>query len=153
MSRAKYTADQLRPFLQQNTRGVSQGDIWSLPSGELVMVGELRGNGTAELEPLGVQRRELDKAVEQFRKFAGVEADRVMKFPAKALQGPAWKLGDLCGVLYEALIEEDGKVSKQLFFHPFKKSARPTFAVLNNGRTLATLGGGFQVTERGIVDD
>jgi hypothetical protein len=91
--------------------------------------------------------------VRDFEKFAGTAADRVLRFPAKALQGPAWKLGDLCGVLYEAVIEEGGKVEKQLFFHPFKKAARPTLAVLNNGHTLATLGGGFRVTERGIVDD
>lgn len=149
----RYTTDQLRPFLQQDERGISENDIWSLPSGELVLIGKVRRDGSAEMEPLGALRRELDKTVRDYQKFAGVEADRVMRFPAKALQGPAWKLGDLCGVLYEALIEENGEVSKQLFFHPFKKSARPTFAVMNNGRTLATLGGAFQVTERGIVDD
>jgi hypothetical protein len=140
----------MRPVMQQDPRGMSAGDIWRLPDGRLVDVVKINGDGTAAVEPLGVEMRGVDKAARDYAAFAGKPADRIQRFPAKTLSGTAWKLGTMRGVLYEADLEGEGKT---LFFHPFKKSARPTLAVLHNGRTLATLGGAFRVTERGIVDE
>lgn len=145
--RPSYQESEVKPVVQQKRGCYSVGDIIELPGAELAQIVSIDRKG-ARLEPIGITRGALDKSLKDYGNFAGKPADRVLKFPAQCLKGTGWKLGTLCGVLYEADLDE----GKTLFYHPFKKRARPTLAVLNNGRTLATLGGAFRVTERGIVD-
>lgn len=141
-------ASELRIVTQRDRRGISLGDIVE-HQGELGEVIKLNAR-TREVTArrLKVSAVELDKAAQASADFAGKPPDRLTKYPAKKIAGAAWALGQLVGVMYEADTDE----GKQTFFHRFKKSARPTLAVTHNGHTLVTLGGAFQVTERGIVD-
>lgn len=92
--------------------------------------------------------RKMMAGVELFQEFTGHEAthyDRVT-LPDMSV---CVQIGALDGIAYET--KRDGKVQK--YFHQFKKSARPVFAVTHDGRALVIVGGRFRFTERGIVDE
>jgi len=61
----------------------------------------------------------------------------------------ALKIGQCDGVLYTTV--RDGKTER--YIHKFKKSSRPLLAVSFDGRQLIMLGGAYQFTDRGIVDN
>lgn len=91
--------------------------------------------------------RKMKKGVELFEAFTGHEAthyDRVT-LPDMSV---CVQIGALDGIAYET--KRDGKTQK--YFHKFKKSARPVFAVTADGKALVIVGGQFRFTERGIVD-
>lgn len=140
----------LRQLTQANPRGVSVGDLVQLGN-QVAMVERLDPAGRRVLvEPLDISVSELDKAEKDYRHFHGKAPSHLTVHQALQLSGPAWELGKLRAVLYEA----DTEQGSRLYWHPFKKSARPTLAAMRrNGRNLVTLGGAFQVTTRGIVDD
>ena len=94
----------------------------------------------------GAERKML-AGVELFEAFTGHAAthyDRVT-LPDMSV---CVKIGELDGIAYETT--RDGK--KQKYFHQFKKSARPIFAVTHDGAAVVIVGGRFKFTERGIVD-
>lgn len=91
--------------------------------------------------------RKMKTGVELFEAFTGHEAthyDRV-NLPDMSV---CVQIGELDGIAYETV--RDGK--RQKYFHKFKKSARPVFAVTHDGGALVIVGGRFRFTERGIVD-
>lgn len=91
--------------------------------------------------------RKMQHGVELFEAFTGHEAthyDRVT-LPDMSV---CVQIGELDGIAYETV--RDGK--RQKYFHQFKKSARPVFAVTHDGGALVIVGGRFRFTERGIVD-
>lgn len=91
--------------------------------------------------------RKMKSGVELFESFTGHAAthyDRVT-LPDMSV---CVQIGELDGIAYETT--RDGK--KQKYFHQFKKSARPIFAVTHDGEAVVIVGGRFRFTERGIVD-
>ena len=57
-------------------------------------------------------------------------------------------VGYLDAVMYETV--RDGKTEK--YIHRFKKQARPLLCSSYDGTQLLILGGGYDFTDRGIVD-
>lgn len=57
-------------------------------------------------------------------------------------------IGELDGLLYTT--ERDSK--QESYIHRFKVNARPLLCVTPDGKTIVTLGGAFEFTERGFVD-
>lgn len=81
--------------------------------------------------------------------FTGMEPRQLDVLHAPKQHDVYYKLGTLLAVEYECV--KDGK--RLSFRHPFKKKARPALAVSPDGQQLGILGGEFQVTDHGIVDD
>lgn len=98
--------------------------------------------------PSSVLKERIAEAARLRRDFTGHDSDRVEKaefsVPSVALQ-----IGECDGIMYTTV--RDGVTEKYL--HKFKKKSRPTLAVSHDGKTLVLLGGAFQFTDRGIVDD
>lgn len=65
-----------------------------------------------------------------------------------AQHGTLVELGMLEGVVYTAL----ENMQEKKFIHQFKKGARPTLAVSDDGLQLYILDGKYEVSYRGIVD-
>jgi hypothetical protein len=60
----------------------------------------------------------------------------------------AFKIGDCDGILYTTV--RDGVTES--YIHKFKKKSRPVLASSFDGKQLLILAGGYEFTERGIVD-
>lgn len=58
-------------------------------------------------------------------------------------------IGELDGVLYTTV--RDGKREK--YIHRFRKNSRPLLVSAHDGKSLHILGGEYEMTERGIVDN
>lgn len=56
-----------------------------------------------------------------------------------------YELGNLVGVIYE--------LNGEKYIHQFKKASQPVLASSHDGKQLYILGGGYEVTERGIEDN
>lgn len=137
-------------YAQADERGVSEGDIINLPGGRVAAVESLnrkKGQVTARILPS--DKKTLDAIIKRWFNFTGHAPDRLEVVPAPKRHSAVYQLGQLRAVEYECV--KDGKL--MAFRHQFKKSARPALAVTPDGQQLVILGGGFQVTERGIVDD
>ena len=55
-----------------------------------------------------------------------------------------YELGDLVGVIYN--------LNGQKYIHTFKQASQPVLASSHDGKQLYILGGGYKITERGIID-
>lgn len=58
-------------------------------------------------------------------------------------------IGKCLGIIYETV--RDGK--REAYKHEFKRSAQPRLAVSSNGKQLMLIGGHYQFTNAGIVDN
>lgn len=87
-------------------------------------------------------------ANKRFKKFRGHEADYMdsHNLPDNTYFA---EIGTLDGVLYTT--ERDGEIEH--YQHDFKKSARPILAASHDGKELRVIGGDFEFTELGIVDN
>ena len=103
------------------------------------------------LRTAGVRRRNpatLDSAAKLLEQFSGHMPGEVLKVK----QAPIKKglvIGTLDGVPYTTV--RDGKTLHYL--HEFKEHARPLLIASSDGRRLGIVGGRFQFTAAGIVDD
>lgn len=88
----------------------------------------------------------MKEAIERFREFTGYDPQQYDVF--EITPDVALKIGELDGVLYTTI--RDGK--QESYIHKFKKKSRPLLAVSYDGTQLYILGGGYEFTERGIVD-
>lgn len=88
------------------------------------------------------------RAIDAYREFTGHEPDTELIIPIEDGDIPAYALGKLEGVAYEAT--RDGKTEK--YFHEFGRKARPLLAVKDDGKQLFIAGGAYEVTDRGIED-
>lgn len=140
-------ADDLQLLTQRNRRGVSRGDLIKLPGGRVGIVQKIDAKSRrVHARPTRHTLAGVDKAVRAFREFSGHEPDAMVTAPVPRIEGPLWHLGDLEGVIYETT--RDGRREKYL--HKFRGNDRPALAVTFDGQQLVILGGGYQVTDRGI---
>lgn len=95
-----------------------------------------------------VPESNLLKAKDLYRDFSGHEPDIIesieIDWPKTGLT-----VGECDGVLYSTV--RDGVREK--YVHQFKKSARPLLVASHDGEKLALIGGNFNFTDRGIVDN
>lgn len=86
-------------------------------------------------------------AVDLYEQFTGMKPEGIR--PVRlVVPKVGLVIGECAGVLYDTV--RDG-VPEQ-YIHKFRKSSRPLLVASSDGKTLLILGGGFQFTERGIVD-
>lgn len=89
-------------------------------------------------------REDLDRAARLYRNFHERPARRIRLVPLRAPR-VAMQIGRLDAVLYSS---DHGVRYK----HAFRGRSRPYLVASHDGRTLAIVGGRFQMTARGIVD-
>lgn len=92
---------------------------------------------------------DLKRAARLYEDFTGHEAEIVAKVKKPVYPDAVLVVGDCDGILYTTV--RDGKVER--YIHEFRQKSRPLFCVSPDGKTLLLLGGAFQFTDRGIVDD
>lgn len=90
----------------------------------------------------------LNQAASLFEEFTGHDAEYVdiVNVP---VMNTGLTIGKCDGILYTTI--RDGEVEE--YIHRFKKSARPALVASHDGEQLALIGGNFNFTERGIVDN
>ena len=142
-------AESVRFYTQLDERGVSVGDILITAGDKLAQVTSIdRRAETVKARELPGDRKTLDAIIKRWFNFTGQAPDSLEVIPAPREYPAYYALGKMLSVEYECV--KDGKTMR--FRHDFKKTARPALAVSPDGQQLRILGGGFQVTERGIVD-
>jgi hypothetical protein len=87
-------------------------------------------------------------AKELYRDFTGHEPDEIVKIPVQFMK-TGLTVGECDGLLYTTVRDD----VKESYIHKFKKSARPLLVASHDGAQLALIGGNFNFTERGIVDN
>lgn len=94
------------------------------------------------------EKEQFARASQLFADFSGHDASpwaRVrIEVPKVALV-----VGRCDGVLYTTM--RDGRIEK--YIHRFKAKVAPALCASPDGRQLFLVGGSFEFTERGIVDD
>lgn len=144
----RIAARDIKPVSQQNRRGVSVGDLLELRNGAIGVVRKLDLKARAVFaEPVAATREGVDKAFKAFSAFNGKAPTRTAIVKAPKLSGSLWSLGHVTFIGYEA--KHRGK--RISLVHHFNPNARPHLASSHDGRTLVILGGGFRVSDRGIV--
>ena len=139
-------AEGLELLTQSNRRGVSIGDLVAMPSGKVGVIQRIdKRTRTVRAQVIASTRAGVDKAVNAFRDFSGHEPSTIVIADTPKVGGPLWMLGELEGVIYNAV--RDGR--RERYLHKFRKD-RPALAVSFDGQQLVILGGGYQVTDRGI---
>lgn len=83
-----------------------------------------------------------------FEDFTGHKATSYTKHKKNNVD-VALEFGKCTGIMYETI--RDGK--KEYYCHEFKKSARPALAASYDGKQLLLVGGNYNFTNRGIVDN
>lgn len=89
----------------------------------------------------------IKEAKERFKEFTGHEPEFVDEYKL-TLPDVGFLIGSCDGVLYTTV--RDG--IQESYIHKFKKSSRPLLVSSFDGRSIHILGGGYEFTERGIVD-
>lgn len=90
----------------------------------------------------------LNAAARLYEEFTGHSPEFIDRVSVPDVD-TALVIGDCDGVLYSTV--RDGK--QERYIHEFKHQARPLLCCASDGQSLLLLGGGFQFTDRGIVDD
>ena len=75
--------------------------------------------------------------------------ERIGRDKIKVIPDVLIGIGEVDGIMYSTV--RDGVLEK--YVHRFAKKARPLFAVSHDGKQLFMLGGAYNFTERGIVDE
>ncbi len=107
-------------------------------------------NPTPKAEFRNTERatRELEQAMDLYRRFSGHEPEIVGSTKRPTLPNTGIIIGDLEGVAYETV--RDG--IKEKYFHRFDKKSRPLLCSSFDGSLIFILGGEYNFTEDGIVD-
>lgn len=90
---------------------------------------------------------QVTAAIDLFKDFRGNDPEFIDTLKVNWPQ-VAFVVGYLDGVLYTTV--RDSK--EESYIHKFKKKSRPLLASSHDGKQLIILGGGYDFTERGIVD-
>jgi hypothetical protein len=93
--------------------------------------------------------KEYERAKTLFRSFSGEEPQPFLHAPKPVVPNVGLLVGTCDGILYTT--RRDGKIER--YIHKFRASDKPLFVVSPDGKQLILLGGRFQFTERGIVDN
>lgn len=96
---------------------------------------------------MGPTRGEVLDAQKLYEDFSGHKAAHGQKVKVNVPRA-GMVVGDLDGVLYTTV--RDGQTER--YVHKFRKSSKPVLVAGSNGRSLHVLGGRYEFTERGIVD-
>jgi hypothetical protein len=92
-------------------------------------------------------RDEAAQAAQALENFTGHPA-KLRRARAPKVGAAGWVLGKLASVSYIAT--RDGETAE--YVHKFRQRSRPQLLSTSDGSQLLILGGGYSVTERGIVD-
>lgn len=92
---------------------------------------------------------EVLRAADLYERFTGHDADESLRVKVPAPMKTGVAIGDCDGILYTTV--RDGKVEK--YIHKFRAADKPLFVVSPDGKQIALIGGRYEFTERGIVDD
>jgi len=94
-------------------------------------------------------RTQIEKARDLYERFSGHDAVELGRVKIPPLPAVGVAIGEVDGILYSTI--RDGVLEK--YIHKFRKSDRPLFVVAPDGKVLYLLGGNYNFTERGIVDE
>ena len=94
-------------------------------------------------------RTQIEKARDLYERFSGHDAVELGSVKIPPLPAVGVAIGEVDGILYSTI--RDGVLEK--YIHKFRKADRPLFVVSPDGRVLYLLGGNYNFTERGIVDE
>jgi len=90
----------------------------------------------------------LEKASQVYERFTGHEAGRAGKVKIEPIDVGA-QIGYVEGIAYDTV--RDGVPEK--YFHKFKKRSRPMLIASHDGQQIQLVGGDYEFTECGIVDN
>jgi hypothetical protein len=93
--------------------------------------------------------KDIEAAKRLYHKFTGHDAEEIGTIDKPPIPGVLVAIGTVDGILYTTV--RDGVTEK--YVHRFKSSSRPLFAVSPDGKSLFMIGGSYNFTERGIVDE
>ena len=93
-------------------------------------------------------REAIRKAADLYERFSGHDAEVIGKVRVSQMPKVGVAIGTLDGVLYTTV--RDGVTEK--YIHKFKAKDKPLLVVSPDGRHMFIVGGGYDFTERGIVD-
>lgn len=94
-------------------------------------------------------RVQIKEAAQLYADFSGHEPEIIGELDKPVIPDVLIGIGEVDGILYSTV--RDGVLEK--YVHRFAKKARPLFAVSHDGKQLFMLGGAYNFTERGIVDE
>jgi len=94
-----------------------------------------------------VKKTQVGQGMKLFSDFTGSKG-KLVTVSKPDMPNVALVVGYLDAVMYETI--RDGKPEK--YIHKFKKKSRPLLASSYDGKQLLVLGGGYDFTDRGIVD-
>lgn len=94
-------------------------------------------------------RAQLNRAVDLYENFTGHRGEHIATIRVPDVPKVVAVVGEVEGIIYNTT--RDGNFER--YIHEFKKSARPVLAVTPDGKQLLLIGGDFEFTERGIVDN
>jgi hypothetical protein len=110
----------------------------------------MRGNNPV---PPSSRAHEIEKhartAENLYTAFTGHDALERIAIDKPVMPDVLSVIGDIDGVLYTTV--RDGVTES--YIHKFKKSSRPLFCVAPDGKSIYMIGGSYNFTERGIVDN
>ena len=92
---------------------------------------------------------EVNAAADLYERFTGHDATEGARIKVPAQPRVAVAIGDVDGILYTTV--RDGRVEK--YIHKFAARDKPLFCVSPDGKQLLMVGGRYNFTERGIVDE
>lgn len=93
-------------------------------------------------------REAIRKAADLYERFSGHDAEIIGKIRTPSVPSVGVAIGELDGVLYTTV--RDGVTEK--YIHKFKAKDKPLLVVSPDGAQMFIVGGGYDFTERGIVD-
>jgi hypothetical protein len=96
----------------------------------------------------GASDPQLKRAAHLLKDFSGHSPSEILRLQHDPIS-KGLVIGTLDAVPYTTV--RDGKTEH--YIHEFKKTARPLLIASSDGRRLGIVGGRFQFTEAGIVDD
>ncbi len=92
---------------------------------------------------------DTERASDLYRRFTGHEPESIGRVKVNPLPKVAACIGTCDGILYTTV--RDGVTEK--YIHKFKARDKPLFCVDPSGKQLMLVGGAYDFTERGIVDE
>lgn len=95
------------------------------------------------------KRVQIRDAAALYADFSGHEPEIVGELDKPVIPDVLIGIGEIDGIMYSTI--RDGVLEK--YIHRFNKKSRPLFAVSPDGKQLFMLGGAYNFTERGIVDE
>lgn len=99
--------------------------------------------------PPSKKLQELAAACKLYENFSGHEAEEIGTVELPDMPKSLLVIGHIDGIMYSAM--RDNVLEKYL--HEFKQKARPLFCVSPDGSQIILLGGAYNFTELGIVDE